>query len=278
MTAEIICYFINLDQSENRCLSFAGKADYHGLETRRVSAIEGAGISVDERARLSARSSGRYLLGNGELGCFLSHLQTWGEIANGSREWAFVAEDDIHFCASASPFFKDKSWIPSDADIVKAETHRQKTEVAAVPTSRAYGHDLRRLYSNHRGSAGYFISKSAAKRLLDWTETLCDPLDELLFNPKLGVTGRLTIYQMDPAICIQDFLLKTGEGREGLESTIETDREKNAPLDPRRRKKRGIGKIKHEAGRIAGKVWQLIQILRGRQQFKVIPCKIEDVQ
>lgn len=277
-TSRIHCYFINLDRSEDRRNSFAAKARRLGIETRRVPAVLGAALEEEESTRLRALGSGRYLLGDGELGCFLSHRRAWAEIAGETHEWAFVAEDDIHFSASASAFFEHDTWLPPGADIVKAETHGQRTEVAARPASDVHGHDLRRLFSIHRGSAGYFVRRPVAKRLLELTRFRCDPLDEVLFNPELGVADKLMIYQLDPAICIQDFLLNTSEGHEGLESTIETDREQNAHLDPRRRKKRGLGKLKRETSRIADKVRCLTMTRLGRLQVKVIPYGIGEMR
>ncbi len=240
------------------------------LDVQRIAAVDGVTIGEDERDQLKARSSGTYPIGYGEMGCYLSHRKAWSEIARAGNDWAFVAEDDIRFSPSAELFFESAKWCPADADIIKAETHNQKTEVSYNPVAEAFGHGIRLLLSNHRGSAGYFVSGSAAQRLLKLTDDICDPLDEVLFNPELGVAAKLRIYQLDPAICIQDFLLAKAAGGQGFESTIEDDRSRLVEVR-KRRKPRGLAKVKRELLRIVRKMRLLGQTATGRLRFKVIP-------
>ncbi|MBZ9811021.1 glycosyltransferase family 25 protein [Mesorhizobium sp. ESP-6-2] len=61
--------------------------------------------------------------------------------------------------------------------------------------------------SLHFGTAGYIISKSAAKRLLKLTERFSDPVDHVMFNPAFGVARGLKTYQILPALCVQSYHL-----------------------------------------------------------------------
>lgn len=200
-------YLINLDRSPERLEHFGQQVLIEGLKFIRISAVDGYTIDEDTKSKLYRQRSGLYPLGPGEMGCFLSHRKVWARILEDGLNWAFVAEDDIHFF-NASQFFFNLEWLPAEADVVKAETSLQKIQLHRIKDSTPYGHELRRLQSYHGGTGGYFISKSGAEILLNLTEDKCDPIDLLMFNKNLKITQSLKIFQLDPAICIQDYLLK----------------------------------------------------------------------
>lgn len=263
------CYLINLDRSSDRLKWFAGNADALGVDLVRVAAIDGRTIPPAEKQHCLKASSGRYAMGPGEIGCFLSHRAAWLAVSAAPDQWAFVAEDDVHFSSNAKTLFDTSDWFPPDADIVKAETHGQKTDVSMVATGHVEGYQLRLLRSLHRGSGGYFVNRKAAGRLLELSQNRCEPADELLFNSSLGVADRLKIYQLDPAPCIQDFLLS--DHAVGFESLLELDRAENADIDPARRKYHGLQKFKREGWRVLKIIRRLILRLTGVSVFKVIP-------
>ncbi|MBZ0165033.1 MAG: glycosyltransferase family 25 protein [Notoacmeibacter sp.] len=225
--APIPCYLINLDRSADRLRSFAAQAAEIGIAFERVAAVDGGKIGADDQEKLIARVCGKLPVGPGEMACFLSHREVWAKIRSGTAEWAFVAEDDIRFSGDAGTLFQDSGWIPKDADIVKAETARQWVHMDSRLHSQVGGHAVRRLHSYHGGSAGYFVSKGTAEKLLELTETKCDPLDHVLFHKWVGVVQHLVIYQLDPAICIQDYLVETSAQRAGFKSTLDNDRKES---------------------------------------------------
>ncbi len=201
----------------------------------------------------------------GALGCFLSHRAAWTRIVSCKDKWAFVVEDDAHLSSHSEVLFAGTNWIPENADIVKAETSREMTEVSASAIPARNQYKLRRLKAAHRNTAGYFVNRSTAERLLELTSQRCDPIDELLFNPKLGVSTALTVYQLDPAISVQD---KDAPMPMGFEQTIIRDQD---PV-PRVLMPFGPAKIARELTRIhrrkiRPKLLQWLQI----SQFKTIP-------
>ncbi len=222
--AQIPCYLINLDRSPDRLRSFAAQAEDLGIVFERVAAVDGGRIGVDEQEKLIARVCGKLPVGPGEMACFLSHREVWARVGSGAAEWAFVAEDDIRFSTDAGSLFREDGWIPEDADIVKAETARQWVRMDSRLHLEVNGHAVRRLHSYHGGSAGYFVSRSAAKKLIELTEAKCDPLDHVLFHEWVGVVQQLVVYQLDPAICIQDYLVEKSAQRVGFKSTLDSDR------------------------------------------------------
>jgi len=248
-------YLINLDRSADRLEWMNDQTAPLNLVMQRVPAVDGHLLSADDWSRWAAVTSKRFGMGPGETACFLSHRRVWQMMIDNDEPWAFIAEDDIHLCETACHFMQDSSWIPADADLVKAETARQRVWLAPRATSICYGHALHRLRSSHGGSAGYFISRHAASKLLSATETLCSIPDQVLFNPVLGIAPQLKIYQMDPAICIQDWLVAAQPREKRLGSLLLFERQQfHEALQPRHRLKSAylwykLSNPVHKAGR-----------------------------
>ncbi len=174
----------------------------------------------------------------------MSQRSLWKHIAESEDGWVFVAEDDIHLDSSCAELFVSEDWIPQDADIVKAETAFQKIRTSWM--SRKVGRRWRaaRLYTNHAGSAGYFIRRETASRLYTLTENYSEPTDETLFNPEMGISDKLRIYQLYPAICAQDMLLYGDGHTEGLASLVRPERRKKIDSVKQREKPRGMAYLK----------------------------------
>lgn len=252
----IPCYYINLDRSPERDASFRAECARVGIEPTRVAAVDGRMIDAAEQARLSALKSGRLGLGPGEMACYLSHRKVWTMIRDGQDEWAFVAEDDIHFSENAGVFFTDSSWLPgADVDIVKAETARQRVRLSPQLHSTAHGHEMRLLQSYHGGTAGYFVSRPGAARLLDLTANVCDALDHVMFHEWIGVVDKLSILQLDPALCIQDYLVNKPSSRIGFKSTLDTDRATSSSDAGLKQRPKGLALIKREVSRPFRRLW-----------------------
>ncbi len=247
-TAEQIPIFlINLDRSTDRLEEFRHRLDDLNLSFERVPAVNSSEISEVDAEKLFNFRSGRLPLGKGEMGCYLSHRKVWQMIVQQKIEWAFVAEDDLHL-ENTSGFFSDTKWIPGDADIVKAETARQRVSLSTTLEASVDGHDIRRLLSYHGGSAGYFVSLRGAEILLQESERKCDALDHVLFHPWIGIVQKLTVYQIDPAICVQDYLL-SGPQKKGFASTLSSDRKSSRASQGMTGKPSGLAKIWREISR-----------------------------
>ncbi|WP_417409014.1 glycosyltransferase family 25 protein [Hoeflea sp.] len=258
----IPCYYINLDRSPERDASFRAECARVGIEPTRVAAVDGRTINATEQARLSALKSGRLGLGPGEMACYLSHRKVWTMIVEGPDEWAFVAEDDIHFSADAGVFFTDTSWLPgTDIDIVKAETARQRVRLSPRLHAAAHGHDMRLLQSYHGGTAGYFVSRAGAARLLELTANVCDALDHVMFHEWIGVVDKLSILQLDPALCIQDYLVAKPASRIGFTSTLDTDRAASSASSGLKKRPKGLSLIKREVSRPFSRLWASLRAL-----------------
>ena len=216
----LACY-TNLDRATDRNEVFLAECRRVSIDLERLPAVDGLEIPKSEAEELGNQASGLYPVGIGHIGCYLSHRKFWEMVSDGQKPWGFICEDDVHFSGDTAKFLKSDEWLPDGFDLVKAETAFQRVIMSKQPVAQANGHAIRTLYSNHGGTAGYFVSKAGAERLLELTDGKCDSVDQLMFNPQLGIASKLAIAQIDPALCVQDYLLAKSKQHAGLESLID---------------------------------------------------------
>lgn len=215
-------FVINLDRSADRWTDLSTRANAAGFQPVRFPAIDGQTLPQAEIARLNSLQTGtRPLLGAGEIGCFLSHRALWQRLLDRPADWMLVLEDDVHF-HNLAPLLADSSWLPADADFVKCETLRRKVRLGPLRGGAA-GIRLARLQSQHLGTGGYFLSRRGAENLLGQSQTLCEAVDQFMFNEDIAGPRRFTIYQTIPALVVQDIHL-SGARKRNFASTLDADR------------------------------------------------------
>tara|TARA_R110002126_G_scaffold266675_1_gene409902 strand:- start:24127 stop:24915 length:789 start_codon:yes stop_codon:yes gene_type:complete len=254
------CYLINLDASTDRLSRFNAANGIAGFEVVRISGVDGRTMSPESQQAYRANTKGPFHLGGGMIGCFLSHRKAWQYVVDGAEPWAFVCEDDAVFTPNCEALFRDADWLTGQMDIVKAETVLQKVEVGCKPIAQVGPFAVRKLKSHHRGGAGYFINTDSAKRLLELSEEFCDPPDDVLFDPALGIAPHFRIFQIDPAICIQEY--KLGGEYDSMTSSP-------VPL-PGERLSFGFAKVCREFVRILRGVRHIVLSVLGISDFKKI--------
>lgn len=236
-------FVINLARNPERLQRMESLLGAQGLEFERLDAVDGKKLTDEDVARWSQKKpDGSLCLSPSEVGCMLSHRHAWEKIAAMETDHAVILEDDIHFSAEAATFLKSGDWVPADAEIVKIETVRKwKTVVSKSRIPLEQGHSLAKLLGQHFGMAGYVLSPVSAKRLLDEMGSVHMAIDQILFDPASSLFSRMSIYQMMPALCIQDQFI--GETAEALSSDITRAWEVN-------RKRKTLGqKVAREARR-----------------------------
>ncbi|MEN2785590.1 glycosyltransferase family 25 protein [Sphingomonas qilianensis] len=218
-------YLINLDRSVDRLRFVTRRMDTLGLDHTRIAAVEGARLSGGERAAFVAARprDGKRGWRDGQIGCFLSHLDAWRRIAAGPDAYGLVLEDDIHLSDATPAALADTAWIPPDADIVRLESTGQWLALGP-PVSQAAGRPVRRIRSAAWGAGAYLLSRQAAARLAASDPLLQTPADDFLFNLAGSAIARsLTTYQVVPALAVQDKFNAEDHAIEGFGSDIETD-------------------------------------------------------
>jgi glycosyl transferase, family 25 len=190
-------YVINLDRDRERLEHM--REQLRGLSFIRVPAVDGT--------KLSETFGG---LTRFELACLASHRNAWRLFLGAADRHACFLEDDLHIWPGFKTLAKDDAWIPVDAHSVKIDTYLQNVRLAERRTI-VDGRQVARLYSRHESSAAYLLSRQGAERYLELTARPSLPADYALF-PKSARRQGLRVYQLTPAVAIQDHLLPSTEG------------------------------------------------------------------
>ena len=199
MPAPMRVFVINLDRSPERLRSVRESAEAFGIELTRVPAVDGGklppGRPLPVDTRTFERIHGKRIL-PGEIGCYLSHLDTLEAIAAGDDLHAVIVEDDVRFTAGFLPFL-DKLRRLEGWDAVKLVNHRTRGFV----THAAVGDAIRIGRCAHGpcgSSAAYVVTKAGAARLLQALTPMRLPYDVAL---ERGWSGRgYSIFTTDKAL------------------------------------------------------------------------------
>ena len=99
---------------------------------------------------------------------------------------------------------------------------------------RSASAEIAKLYSRHQSSAAYILTREGAARYLDLTASASLPADYALFPNHPRRLG-LRIYQLCPAVAIQDHLLEPDQGGQAFATTMAAaDRLRKAACAPQR--------------------------------------------
>ncbi|XWY21625.1 glycosyltransferase family 25 protein [Bisgaard Taxon 45] len=191
-------------------------------------------------------------LTGGEKGCLISHLALWHKCIQDSSPYVTIFEDDILLGRDARKFLGEDEWLFSlfncdDIFIIRLETFLQPTLCQTPPHPISYcGRDFLALKDEHLGTAGYIISLGAAKYLLEIFKNMESnnifPIDHLIFNRFLA-GEELIVYQLSPALCIQELQLNENESL--LDSQLESERKNYRLAEKVRKKKTWREKLYH---------------------------------
>lgn len=171
-----------------------------------------------------------------EKACFMSHYLLLSQLVKSDLDYMSIFEDDILLSKNSFSYLKDSKWFEKlnlgEHIILKLECFPRKISIS----KQRYKIENRivfRLEEAYVGAAGYIISKSAAKKVITIINGLAVdeliPIDEILFN-KLINDDAFKIYQINPALCIQERFLNSTNSN--LTSDIEKERVlKDSPIN-----------------------------------------------
>jgi glycosyl transferase family 25 len=232
-------YLINLDRHSERLAHM--RKQLNGVAFERISAVDGSNDAPTTKG-----------LSRFELACLESHRLAWRRFLNGPDGCACFLEDDLHIWPGVAGLTGSGSWIPSDAHSVKLDTYRQKVELGEKRVTIG-GREIARLYSRHQSSAAYILTREGAARYLDLTASASLPADYALFPDHPRRLG-LRIYQLCPAIAIQDHLLEPNQGGQAFTTAMAaTDGSAALPGSST------LEKLGRESVRLAGQVAGLME-------------------
>lgn len=234
-----------------------------GIPFERIAAVDARNqqelASISSRVRLLTPVR----MTDGEIACLLSHRACWSLVAAGDDAYVAVFEDDVVLAGNAGPLLADAGWVPAGADLVKLETFLHRTVVGLRPAAVGHGFTTSRLYGLHIGSAGYIVSKQAARALLKATEEIDIPVDHVLFNPRRAAAAGLTIHQLQPSLCVQEQIIAQEVSL--LPSLLRQDREVQLEASGFRKPQLSSpGRVMREARRLFRQLADLLRLRRSR--------------
>jgi glycosyl transferase family 25 len=232
-------YLINLDRHPERLEHM--RKQLNGVAFERISALDGSNDPATTKG-----------LSRFELACLESHKLAWRQFLDGPEGHACFLEDDLHVWPGVAPLTRSGSWIPTGAHSVKLDTYLQKVELGEKQV--AIGErQIARLYSRHQSSAAYILTREGAARYLELTASAMAPADYALFPNHPRRLG-LHIYQLCPAIAIQDHLLEPDHGGQAFATSMAAT---DGSATPRRFST--LERLPRESLRLAGQVAGLME-------------------
>lgn len=248
-------YVINLDRSPERLERISSILSDMGIGFERVEAVDGNKLEAEEIERLAGPKSDGMPWTAQEVGVALSHKECWRRAAASPDSASIIFEDDLFFSDDAATYLKETSWLPDAFDAVKLET--VGTRVISARSGGVFkGRRIVRLYSDHLGAGAYVISRKFAQELARLPEKLSGQSDMILFEN----SGARRIYQLSPAICIQDYVLNGHNPGTTLASTLEDER------IPLRKKPKSYGKTKLKR-ELTRPIYQLLNLTKTMLQY-----------
>ncbi|MCH7314658.1 glycosyltransferase family 25 protein [Acinetobacter sp. ANC 3882] len=199
-------FVISLVSAVDRRKHIEEQFDGKGISFDFFDAIEPPQIDLQaEKIGFTLRQSD---LSRNELACLLSHVSLWHKAVDEKIPAIAIFEDDIHLSDDAELFLKGSDWL--NFDIVKIEKSYTSV-IMDLDKTQIFDHKdfiLRRLKKAHLGAAGYILSYKGAIELLDYMkeQSVLDHVDQIVFR-KYIADGKLGIYQLNPTLCIQDYIL-----------------------------------------------------------------------
>ncbi|EGY51682.1 glycosyltransferase family 25 protein [Neisseria shayeganii] len=192
-----------------------------------------------------------------EQACLMSHVSLWQRCLDEDLPYIAIFEDDIFLGKQADAFLTRSGWLHAlqpqhQAFAVHLETVYQACRCSASRIPPHAGRALLRLRSFHYGAGAYILSQAAARWLLAYVRRLpaqdVDPVDAILFD-HLVSSRPLAVYQMQPALCIQDIILHPATQQQ-FGSQMEAERAKQ----PKPKAQRTLRhKLQREIGRLRRK-------------------------
>jgi glycosyl transferase family 25 len=177
-------YFINLDKSIDRRKQVIPQLNQLGYEFTRIPAVYGKQIPFTQKAKFVDRAKYRLLMrseiGDGTIGCYLSHIKTWQTFLRSSHSYALIFEDDVVFSpVKLKLLIEGLKACNSDWDLVNIDVSRPgnpKVDKKLVGNNFS----LIKFRTRVGNTSCYLISRETAIKLLKKALPIVMPVDHYL--------------------------------------------------------------------------------------------------
>ena len=214
----------------------------------------------------------------GEKGCLMSHFMLWKKCVEDNLDYISIFEDDILLGENAEQFLANDEWLKvrfnfQEIFVLRLETFLMPVQLEHQQQILPFQErNMDILKSKHFGTAGYIISNAAARYLINLFENLAvdkvNAIDEIMFNEQVNV-GIYRVYQLNPAICVQELQLNQEESL--LVSDLEQERKNRPKIKKNKTLKQCLVRIKENIIRALNKdKWKEQQRLKEMQGKEIV--------
>ena len=214
----------------------------------------------------------------GEKGCLMSHFMLWKKCVDDNLDYISIFEDDILLGENAEQFLSNDEWLKvrfnfQEIFVLRLETFLMPVQLEHQQQILPFQErNMDILKSKHFGTAGYIISNGAARYLINLFENLAvdkvKAIDEIMFNKQVNV-GIYQVYQLNPAICVQELQLNQEESL--LVSDLEQERKNRPKIKKNKTLKQRLVRIKENIIRALNKdKWKEQQRLKEMQGKEIV--------
>jgi glycosyl transferase family 25 len=265
-------YVISLSTAFQRRAHIENEFSASAVEFEFFDAVIPA--TVEAAARNLGLDPSRTKLHQREVACLLSHVALWKKAVDEQLDHIAIFEDDIHLGEHAANFLMNFSWIPPHCQIIKLEAFYRKIVVMTDQPAIRLAHKRRLLLlaEAHMGGGGYILSHGVARDLIGFLAQCNElsPIDHVVFGDYPRDRGA-KVYQMSPALCIQDMHLTKGCARlpghlQDVRSERKGENRQKEVLSLSRKAKREFGRVLIQIERV---LKELVQIFQRRRTIKI---------
>lgn len=213
-------YVINLERSNLRRDFILRYLSSLGIEAKIFNAVEGSKLNISELEEKNIYDNDVALeafsrpLSLPEIGCSLSHIGIYHKIVDENIEKVLIIEDDVIFIEGIAEYFSSiLKNVPEDWDIIQLYYKCQDFEKI---TNNIVKFRSKKCFP--AGSAGYFINRSGAEKMLKNVYPVRYPADSLLArSPRWDII----LYGSLPSLLNQNYLFPTEiQTRSNLSSSL----------------------------------------------------------
>lgn len=204
--------------------------------------------TAKDYAKTLGLNTGAASLTLGELACMMSHVAIWKKAIDENIPYVTIFEDDVYLGEDAEALLNSDDWINPEWHIIKIEAFAKKA-LLSNKTNRILSdkRQIRQLMGKNLGAAGYILSTKGARCFFDFlSNNYLQPIDEIIFDVFIKKNIE-PIYQLTPAVCAQEMILKERKQNLVFPSSLEDERRQRIKSE----KKKGVTKLKRELNRIA---------------------------
>jgi glycosyl transferase family 25 len=194
-------FVINLQIRNDRKIDMINKLKQVGIEPIFVNGINGKLLNRDDliKKKILFESTEIRKMYRGELGCFLSHVEAWKQIAESDKEYGLIMEDDVTIAKD----FKKKcieyiAKLPKDWDLFYVGRNCYRFFEELCYKGKSYDDNMFIPDYIGYGTYSYFMTKKCAKRLLKVVFPFSVPVDVYLHD--MHQLGKVKTYTLQRAI------------------------------------------------------------------------------